>query len=199
MVSDATRYIGYNPETNDKTIHEFPVYSFVVSDLHAHVVNMIFVLTIIGILLAIFRKIQSKAYENLQSQSQYRINELFFPEMLLIGLFIGIFQMSNYWDFPIYLTVCIFVFVCAGIRSYGFSKKAWAVTVIRFTLVLLLSLLFALPFNLSFEKMSSQIRIAKNHSLPHQLFVLWGYQFSFCINFLLCNSICGTKSNMETC
>ena len=180
---DATRYIGYNPETNDKTIHEFPVYSFVVSDLHAHVVNMIFVLTIIGILLAIFRKIQSKADENLQSQSQYRINELFFPEMLLIGLFIGIFQMSNYWDFPIYLTVCIFVFVCAGIRSYGFSKKAWAVTVIRFTLVLLLSLLFALPFNLSFEKMSSQIRIAKNHSLPHQLFVLWGYQFIFVLIF----------------
>ena len=26
---DATRYIGYNPETNDKTIHEFPSYSFV--------------------------------------------------------------------------------------------------------------------------------------------------------------------------
>ena len=45
---DATRYIGYNPETNDKTIHEFPVYSFVVSDLHAHVINMIFVITLIG-------------------------------------------------------------------------------------------------------------------------------------------------------
>ncbi|HZK27900.1 MAG TPA: DUF2298 domain-containing protein [Thermoclostridium sp.] len=178
---DATRYIGYNPETNDKTIHEFPVYSFVVSDLHAHVVNMIFVLTIIGILLAVFRKLQSRDDNNWIPQN--RIQELFIPEMLLIGLLIGIFQMSNYWDFPIYLTVCIFVFICAGIRQYGFSKKTWAYTVIRFAVVLISSLLFALPFNLSFEKMSSQIRIAKAHSLPHQLFILWGYQLIFAIIF----------------
>ncbi|MDR1559507.1 MAG: DUF2298 domain-containing protein, partial [Clostridiales bacterium] len=41
---DATRYIGHNPVVEgDKTIHEFPLYSYVVSDLHAHVLNMIFV------------------------------------------------------------------------------------------------------------------------------------------------------------
>ncbi|HBR77800.1 MAG TPA: hypothetical protein DEA39_02900, partial [Lachnospiraceae bacterium] len=32
---DATRYIGYNPDVPDKTIHEFPCYSFVLGDLHA--------------------------------------------------------------------------------------------------------------------------------------------------------------------
>lgn len=37
---DATRYIGYNPDVDDKTIHEFPCYSFVLGDLHAHMVNM---------------------------------------------------------------------------------------------------------------------------------------------------------------
>lgn len=30
---DATRYIGHDPETADKTIHEFPSYSFVLGDL----------------------------------------------------------------------------------------------------------------------------------------------------------------------
>ena len=34
---DATRYIGFNPDVPDKTIHEFPCYSFVLGDLHAHV------------------------------------------------------------------------------------------------------------------------------------------------------------------
>lgn len=29
---DATRYIGYNPDVDDKTIHEFPCYSFVLGD-----------------------------------------------------------------------------------------------------------------------------------------------------------------------
>ena len=36
---DATRYIGFNPDVPDKTIHEFPCYSFVLGDLHAHVVK----------------------------------------------------------------------------------------------------------------------------------------------------------------
>ncbi|MBP5330806.1 MAG: hypothetical protein J6Y89_03030 [Lachnospiraceae bacterium] len=49
---NATRYIVYNPETKDKTIHEFPLYSFVLGDLHAHVINIMFVLTVAGILFA---------------------------------------------------------------------------------------------------------------------------------------------------
>lgn len=50
--SNATRYIGYFPERDDKTIHEFPLYSYVIGDLHAHVVNTIFVMSILAILLA---------------------------------------------------------------------------------------------------------------------------------------------------
>jgi len=51
---DATRYIGYNPDIlDDKTIHEFPLYSFVVSDLHAHVINIIFVLTVVGLVISL--------------------------------------------------------------------------------------------------------------------------------------------------
>lgn len=178
---DATRYIGYKPPTSDKTIHEFPIYSFVVSDLHAHVINMIFVLTLLGLLLAIFRKLQGRVDENCKFRNLFE--ELFFPEILLTGLFICIFQMSNYWDFPIYLTVTLFVFICAGIRQYGFSKKTAAVTSVRFITVVFLSLLFALPFNLSFDRIASQIRIATNHSLPHQLFILWGYQLTFVVIF----------------
>jgi len=180
---DATRYIGYNPETYDKTIHEFPVYSYVVSDLHAHVINMIFVLTLIGILLAIFRKLQMRT--NQEFTARNRFEELFLPEMALTALFICIFQMSNYWDFPIYLTVTLFVLLCAGIRQYGFSKRTAADTVIRFFAVLVLSMLFALPFNLSFDQIASQIRFAKNHSLPYQLFVLWGYQLFYVVVFLI--------------
>ena len=44
---DATRYIGFNPDVPDKTIHEFPCYSFVLGDLHAHVVNIMFVLLLL--------------------------------------------------------------------------------------------------------------------------------------------------------
>mgnify|MGYP002226874533 CR=1 FL=1 len=57
---DATRYIGYNPDVPDKTIHEFPCYSFVLGDLHAHVVNVMFVLFLVGLLYAWMRSVRMR-------------------------------------------------------------------------------------------------------------------------------------------
>ena len=48
--ADSTRYIGYHPETNDRTAHEYPAYSFLLGDLHAHVINIFVVLTILALL-----------------------------------------------------------------------------------------------------------------------------------------------------
>ncbi len=178
---DATRYIGYNPDTNDKTIHEFPLYSFVVSDLHAHVINMMFVLTIIGILLAVFKKLQKRADDGLQKDNLFL--DLFFPELIILSLFIGIFQMSNFWDFPIYLTVTLFTLICVGIRQYDNNLKFAGATAIRFLFVVIMSFAFALPFNLDFDTISTEIRLAVDRSLPHQLLVLWGYQLLLVIIF----------------
>lgn len=180
---DATRYIGYNPETKDKTIHEFPVYSFVVSDLHAHVINMIFVLALLGVLIAIFRKLQARADSGWQAKSP--VDEVFFPELLLPGFLIGIFQMSNFWDFPIYLTVTLFTLLCAGIRHFGFTRKMLWTAAARFMLVVVFSLVFAFPFNQTFEKVSTNIRLAKDHSMPYQLLVLWGYQLVIAAIFFI--------------
>ena len=58
---DATRYIGYNPyREEDRTIHEFPCYSFVLGDLHAHVVNIMFVLLVIAFLYVWLRGVRKK-------------------------------------------------------------------------------------------------------------------------------------------
>ena len=45
--ANATRFIPY-------TIHEFPSYSFVVSDVHGHVLSIPFVLLALGLLIAVF-------------------------------------------------------------------------------------------------------------------------------------------------
>ena len=45
---DATRFIGYNPDMPDKTIHEFPAYSTVLGDLHAHYINIVFVVIVVA-------------------------------------------------------------------------------------------------------------------------------------------------------
>jgi len=180
---DATRYIGYNPETRDKTIHEFPVYSFVVSDLHAHVINMIFVLLLIALLIAVFRKLEKRSAERLDGLNI--LYEAFIPELLLLGLLTGIFQMSNYWDYPIYLTVTLFTLFCAGIRQYGYKKIAVIISFIRFFIVLASSIVFAVPFNMTFDKMTGGIRFTEDRTLPHQFLVLWGYQLTLAVIFFI--------------
>ena len=57
---NSTRYIGYYPAENDKTIHEFPSYSFVLGDLHAHVVNLMFVVALISLVYAMMKHHSSK-------------------------------------------------------------------------------------------------------------------------------------------
>ena len=59
---NSTRYIGYYPAESDKTIHEFPSYSFVLGDLHAHVVNVMFVLTVICLIYAMVQKYKKNHY-----------------------------------------------------------------------------------------------------------------------------------------
>ena len=57
---NSTRYIGYYPAGNDKTIHEFPSYSFVLGDLHAHVVNLMFVVALISLVYAMMQHYSGK-------------------------------------------------------------------------------------------------------------------------------------------
>ena len=49
---DTTRYIGFDPDLPDKTIHEFPAYSSVLGDLHAHYLNILFVVTVTAVVYA---------------------------------------------------------------------------------------------------------------------------------------------------
>ena len=54
---DTTRYIGFDPDLPDKTSHEFPAYSSVLGDLHAHYIDLLFVLCAVAAAYAYARRI----------------------------------------------------------------------------------------------------------------------------------------------
>ena len=168
----STRYIGHNPLNNDQCIHEFPSYSFVLGDLHAHVVNIMFVITVVGILYAWIRKRENDEVTEASTIKSTIIAQLKEPHLWLIGIFLGMFQWTNYWDFIIYLTVVIIAFILIALRRKAHLR--FAVLITRALLVTGLAFAAALPFNLSFESMAQGIRLAQNHSAFYQLAVLWG-------------------------
>ncbi len=102
--SDSTRFIGYNPPSQDKTIHEFPYYSYLVGDLHAHMVNLSVVIVLIALLFWLYIRFREKS-------SVHLIDVLKSAQFIGIGFLLAISTMANYWDFVIYLVVSIFVLV----------------------------------------------------------------------------------------
>lgn len=138
--ADSTRFIGYNPDTVDKTIHEFPYYSFLVADLHAHLINLAFVLLLLALLtrlvnhtglLSAAAACRRNQEQNLESDDRSWLrNEMkqvrsrfkstvLNVTLLLAGILLAVFMMGNYWDFAIYFVVTAMVLLVVNSRGYG--------------------------------------------------------------------------------
>lgn len=169
---DSTRYVGFDPPVEgDGTIHEFPSYSFVLGDLHAHVVNVFFVLVVIAVLYSWIRNKEAKGLKQ--------------PVIYVCGLFLGIFQFANTWDFLIY-----FVVIC-GVLFFGNLKrlpvdKFLKESAIEWAAVLGISVLLSLPFSLTFDGgMVKGIGVVTIHTKFYQFLVLWGLPFIVCGTFMV--------------
>ena len=185
----STRYIGHNPLTDDQCIHEFPSYSFVLGDLHAHVVNVMFVLCFVGILYAWLRKrnIEKVKLVSAQKGRSTEIGQtpkepdtisgkikaiVSDPYIWMLGLLLGIFQFTNYWDFVIYFTVGVIGIVLITLRC---EKKLMLVSMLfKAVLMTVVALAAAMPFNSTFKKMIHGFALCENHSAFYQMVILWG-------------------------
>ena len=116
---DSTRYIGWNPDLGvDYTIEEFPFYSYLVGDLHAHVISMIIVLLIMAVILSLICSVSLPSAEdidvlhsldNLSGENNRILPELRSSvslHLVLCAILLGCAQMTNYWDFLIYFVFC---------------------------------------------------------------------------------------------
>lgn len=197
----STRYIGHNPLTKDQCIHEFPSYSIVLGDLHAHMINLFLVLTFIGMMYAWFQA-EERPRERSETSGHF-LHFLLSPYILTAGILIGIFKWTNYWDFIIYFTVFLFTAVCIFCRNkkaderllsegYPASEESEVpVPQDRFSLrkrqlqqvlaaalfVFVLQQLTAWPFTSQFDSMFKGIGIAYSHTPLVQLLILWGLPF----------------------
>lgn len=165
---DSTRFIGYNPDTTDKTIHEFPSYSYILGDLHAHVINIIFVLVGIAILFSFL--INNKE----QIKEKFKLKEVIQPIIIFFGIFIGLFKTINFWDYPIYTVVGFLVFLYSNLKNYERKRDGIIASIIQTITVFVISYIISLPFSLTFQKMSSQIKLTYTHTPLWQLLILWG-------------------------
>lgn len=128
---NATRFIP-------KTIHEFPMYTTVVADLHGHLLNTPFVLLTIALLILLFSNVSKQILT------------------LLIGFMIAISFMTNFLDGLIYLLLSTLIIFFANLKQNNFwqSIKLSSKPIL---IILVFSVVFSLPFWLNFKPFSSGI------------------------------------------
>jgi len=156
---DATRFIGADPVTEDKTIHEFPLYSFVVADLHGHMNDIPLVLFFVAFLFASFMLVSKSLV----------VWRLFLPSALILSIAF----MTNAWDFAVYGLFFAVSTLFINLKRYQ-PKTALAKTLINGLLVILFWYLFTLPFSLNFQPMTEGLRLSDARSPFYQLFILHG-------------------------
>ncbi len=115
--ANATRFIPY-------TIHEFPSYSFVVSDVHGHVLSLPFVLLAIALLVHLFSARDSLTKIVGRTNTTFLQESLAFLPFIFYGFLVGVLLMTNALDGPIYFAL----FTVLAIFNFQFSifkKEFW--------------------------------------------------------------------------
>jgi len=119
-----------------EVIDEFPFFSFLLGDMHPHVLALPFVLLALAL-----------AFNLLLSR-----RKLTWPELSLTALGLGALGFLNTWDFPIYLFIACAAYAAQRYRHHKAFNTEWLKDV-GYTSVLLavLGFVFYLPFYIGFQ------------------------------------------------
>ena len=187
--ANSTRYIGYIPQNDlDKTITEFPIYSFLIGDLHAHVIDIMMTLTIMGLLIAYSANDRIATGGRAQGTEDVTIWKRLICDvtdsrLLLIAFVLGISAMTNFWNYPIYFVVSLCIITATSIKRNGINGYTCVMLLPVGLIFIGISQLVLLPFSLSFDMMFNGVRLCQMHSKFYQLVVLWGLPVSVLIIF----------------
>jgi YYY domain-containing protein len=158
---NATRFIPF-------TIHEFPIYSFVVADLHGHVSDIPFVLLSLALLLSILtgRDENGKKEEKTRSNffTEFRLHtSISFPTIAFLGVLLSCMYMTNAWDGAIYMILAGLVFLYINLQKRVKEETSFLSALYKTfsaSLFLLFFFLIAnLPFSLNFKPFVSGIGV----------------------------------------
>ncbi len=188
--ANATRFIPF-------TIHEFPSYSFVVSDVHGHVLSIPFVLLAIALLIEL-STISCELSAKLKAEG-WRLLAIFY------GFLVGVLLMTNALDGPIYLALFFLAVSCQLSAVSMWDWRWWKQKLTTLGGVAGASVITSLPFLFHFKSFVTGVALncppafladrkfgpllfegveKCQHSPLWMMWLLWGF-FVFCGGWLI--------------
>jgi len=168
------------------TINEFPAYSFLISDLHAHILDIPNVLLFIGLAINFLL-----------------VKKINFLQVLFAALLLGCLYITNSWDYVIYLPLTILIFL---LRVLFNRRESLYKTLLIILSIIALSLLLFLPYHINFEAPVRGIGFVDKRSAFNAIFLMFGYLvlttllglISLTLNIEITSQLSNWKSNLKS-
>ncbi|MPZ14269.1 MAG: hypothetical protein GEU73_07565 [Chloroflexi bacterium] len=187
---DPTRVITTEPTI---PITEFPYFTFLYGDLHAHMIAMPLGMLIVGLALNLVRQPLAMPTDGVQRPADVAraiARSVVAPATLtaiLAALLLGIVQMTNSWDFPTYLGLISAALFLGESRR---REQRWIATVGRaFALtvgVFFLSQLFIAPYLSRYGLFYSGVELARSQTTAGHYVIIMGCFLGILAVYLAC-------------
>ncbi|MBI4297063.1 MAG: hypothetical protein HY676_00845 [Chloroflexi bacterium] len=155
------------------TISEFPFFSFMLGDLHPHVMALPFTLVTLGMGVNLF-------FEPAWARIRPHL-----PYLLALCLALGGLAFINVWDFPTYFVLILGLLL---LRTYLGARASfpWRRSLALFGIILAGSLVLYLPYYLTARGLFAKgiLPAVTQESSPFQLFLIWGLFLFIALSFL---------------
>ena len=162
------------PDPPGNEITEFPFFTFLFADLHAHLMAIPFTLLVIGTLLAVLYKASERIPGRVpMSRWGWSISDA--AHVAVLGVAVGALRLINTWDYPTGLLLCAAALLLAGvIRNGGLNFMVIAKAAAKSVLIFAIGFIVFLPYHLNYEAPFSGIEATTNQTVLWQFLAISG-------------------------
>ncbi len=163
------------------TINEFPYFSFLFADLHAHMIGLPFTVLVLALALNLARERRDSGNESTLVASLLRV--------LVIAVCVGALAATNSWDLPTYLGIILCALV---IRDWAAERRVRVVqTLARFGLIAVLSILLYLPFFQNYQALYLGLDVSSFKTSLADYWQIFGFFLFLVVTFLAVETAAG--------
>ena len=167
-------------------ITEFPFFTFLFADLHAHLMAMPFTILVVGVALAVvLRARDSERGSGRLASMGWGMTDV--AQVAVLGVAVGALRPLNTWDYPTYLLLSMAAVLLAGVlRTGGLNFLVIVEATVKAVLIFLIGFVVFLPYHVNYETAFSSIESTTNQTVLWQFLLIAGL-FVFIIGSFVVN------------
>ena len=162
------------PDPPGNEITEFPFFTFLFADLHAHLMAMPFTVLVVGAALAVvLRARDSERGSGRLAGMGWGMTDV--AQVVVVGITVGALRPLNTWDYPTYLLLSMAAVLLAGVlRNGGLNLLVMVEAAVKGVLIFLIGFLVFLPYHVNYETAFSSIEGTTNQTVLWQFLLIAG-------------------------